>query len=464
MPPTRIFRAYDIRGVYGTDIDPPLFYRIGCHLGAGRRRILVGWDVRLSSPALANALISGILSSGADVIEAGMAPYGPVIHAGIEKMADLITYITASHLPPEWNGIKFADSKGVGLGGDFILHIRDHLDRISTATWDRLGTLSNVDPLPSYLERLGREFSLKGMRAAIDCGGGSTGLIMPELVSRTGLDAVPIFWDVDPQFRFRPSEPDEDGLGVLRETVLSEGCDFGVAFDGDGDRGVIVDPKGRFLGADIVGSIIASHLLTTIGMKGRRVVLVNVESSRVVEDVLIPLGAEVRRIRVGHTHLTCEATDSRVLLGIESSGHMVFPHVFTFDDAVLIPLVLAQVLQETDPLDVLVDALPVYYNRTVNFDCPDEIKFKVISRLQFTFRKEFDHVNTLDGVRVELPEGWCLIRASNTSPVIRLTCESRDEETLDALITGFSKRLMEVMNINGQDCPDGGCESTTENC
>ncbi len=457
MVSSEIFRAYDIRGRFGIDIDPETFYRIG----AANARVVkddavyVGNDVRTSSSAMSRAFIAGVLSAGVDVIDCGTTSFGACMYGGVMSDAGSIAYITASHLPAEWNGVKFAYGDGVGMGSEVIYGIRDLVlgGELECARWDKVGNLTTEDPNDAYITYLHERFPGLTSRMAVDCGGGSTTVTVPEMLERMGLDCGKVFWETDPLFSGRPSEPNRETLSKLREMVTSEGYDFGVAFDGDGDRGVVVDPKGRVLDADTLGVIIGRELIRRYHAENpdgpAPVVLANVESGKVIEAVLEPLGADVIRIRVGHTFLTAEAKERNALMGVERSGHMVFPPYFLFDDAVIIPLILADVLD--GKLDEIVDGLPPFFKRFNDFDCADAVKFDVIESLKEAFSSEYENVNTMDGVRVDLPDGWCLVRASNTSPVIRLTAEAMSDDRAEELGETFSARVQAMIDDAGGD-------------
>ena len=221
------------------------------------------------------------------------------------------------------------------------------------------------------------------------------------------------------------------------EEVVRNGADFGAAFDGDGDRVVIVDDLGRMLSADQCGTIIAKDLL----VDHRGPVLANVECSMLIERVLEPLGAKIVRIPVGHTFLTLEAKRRNAVLGIESSGHFVIPSFFLFDDAMIIPLKLAEILVKTGrKVSELVDELPQFPKARENLECDDKLKFEVIRILADRLADEYgaDRVNTMDGLRIDLNEdGWVLIRASNTSPLIRVTVEGATDAIMGKLMRKF---------------------------
>ena len=220
-------------------------------------------------------------------------------------------------------------------------------------------------------------------------------------------------------------------------------CDFGVAFDGDGDRAVIVDNNSNILSADKTGIILGKYGLS----EKKGTIIVNVECSKAVKEQLEPYGFKIKQIKVGHTFLTLEAKRENSPLGIESSGHVILPEYFLFDDALVVPLKIAEILDKTQKTLVeLIADIPTYPIKKEEIDCPDQIKFDVIRKLQNELAQEFENVNTLDGVRVELNDGWVLIRASNTSPLIRLTVEANDEKILDQLTTRFMERTVEVID------------------
>jgi len=446
-----IFRAYDIRGVYKKDISPEIFYKIG--LAAGRyvkktangRQLVVGNDIRTSSYPLVHAFIAGVSATGIDVIYTGTTAFGQTLFKGWELKQDLIAFVTASHLPPEWNGIKFYYGDGVGLPEEELMKIRDFtLDgEFDVVDWEQVGTVNFVDPKESYKDFFQSKFKFsKKLRVALDCGGASMTLSAPEVFDAVGLDTVPVFCEPDPSFSKRPSDPKPKNLTVLVDTVKKNDCDFGVAFDGDGDRSVIVDNTGKILSADETGIILGKYGIN----KNRGTIIVNVECSKAVKEQLSPLGFNVKQIQVGHTFLTLYAKQEKSPLGIESSGHLILPEYFPFDDALVVPLKIAEILDNAGKtLGELLEEVPTYPTRKEEIECADQIKFDVVNKLKNVFKTEFKNTNTLDGIRINLAEGWVLIRPSNTSPIIRLTVEADNEDVLNQLATEFKKRTEEII-------------------
>jgi phosphomannomutase len=447
----QIFRAYDIRGLYNKDISPDVFYKIGLAAGTYVKQmmkgsqIVIGSDIRQSSPPLTHAFIAGVTATGVHIKYTGATSFGQTLFTGGELHADLIAFVTASHLPPEWNGIKFYYGDGVGLPEDKLMAIRDLVlrDFFEVVSWDKIGQVQSVDAKTRYKNFFSSHFKFKKkLKVALDCGGASMTLSAPEIFTTLGLHMVPVYCDPDPTFSQRPSDPKPKNLTTLVETVKQQRCDFGVAFDGDGDRAVIVDNTGKILSAEQTGIILGKY-----GIKEKKgTIIVNVECSKSVKEQLEPLGFTIKQIPVGHTFLTLEAKQEHAPLGIESSGHLILPEYFLFDDALVVPLKIAEILEHVKkPLHELVNEIPMYPTKKEEIECADEIKFDVVQQLKQKLTKEFEHVNTMDGVRVDLPDGWILIRASNTSPVIRLTTEADNEAILQDLTTQFLARTHEII-------------------
>ena len=453
-----IFRAYDIRGLYNKDIFPETFYKIGLAAGTfvknviGGKQIAVGNDIRMSSPPLAHSFIAGVSATGVKVVYTGTTAFGQTLFKGWELNQDLIAFVTASHLPPEWNGIKFYYGDGVGLPEKHLMKIRDYAlgNEFEIAGWEDVGEVTSVDSKADYKKFLQSKFKFKKkLKVALDCGGGSTALSAPEIFDTLGLDTVYVFCEPDPLFSNRPSDPKPKNLTALVEAVKENKCDFGVAFDGDGDRSVIVDNTGKVLSADETGIIFGKYGLS----EKKGTIIANVECSKAVKEQLEPLGFNVKQIQVGHTFLTLEAKQEKSPLGIESSGHLILPEYFLFDDAIVVPLKMAEILDNVEKtLGELTEEVPTYPTRKEEIDCADQIKFNVVEQLKNELTKEFENINTMDGIRVELENGWVLIRPSNTSPIIRLTVEADDENVLDRLATKFLQRTEKVIGELKRDC------------
>jgi phosphomannomutase len=447
----QIFRAYDIRGLYNKDISPDVFYKIGLAAGTYVKKvmqgtqILVGSDIRQSSPPLTHAFIAGVTATGIHIQHTGTTSFGQTLFAGEKLHADLIAFVTASHLPPEWNGIKFYYGDGVGFPEDRLMAIRDLVlhDTFELAPWNKIGQVTPVDARIGYKNFFTSHFKFqKKLKVALDCGGASMTLSAPEIFKALGLQVTAVYCDPDPTFSKRPSDPKPKNLSALVEAVKKNNCDFGVAFDGDGDRSVIVDNTGQILSADQTGILLGKY-----GIKKKKgTIIVNVECSKSVKEQLEPLGFTIKQIPVGHTFLTLEAKQAHAPLGIESSGHLILPEYFLFDDALVVPLKIVEILETMKkPLHDLVMEIPSYPTKKEEIECADDIKFDVVQQLKQKLSKEYKQVNTMDGVRVDFKDGWVLIRPSNTSPIIRLTTEADNDTILKDLTTKFMKKTHEII-------------------
>jgi phosphomannomutase len=449
-----IFRAYDIRGLYGKDIDPLLFYKIGLSAGTYLKNnfkgntMTVGNDIRQSSHVLVHAFISGVLATGVNISFTETTSFGQTLFSGWDSKNDLIAFVTASHLPPEWNGIKFYYGDGVGLPEKELNKIRDYTldDTYETADFSHVGRVHIVDAKEKYASFFNKKFTFsKKLKVAVDCGGASMTLSAPYVFTNLGIDLVPVYCDPDPLFSQRPSDPKPANLETLKKSVLKEQCDFGVAFDGDGDRSVIIDNTGRILSADETGIIIGKYGLA--GKKGT--IIANVECSKTVSEQLTPLGFSIKIIQVGHTFLTLHAKKEKALLGIESSGHLILPEYFLFDDALVVPLKIAEILQDsTNSLAELLEDIPSYPTKKIEIPCDDEIKFSVMDQLKKSFSESYEHTNTLDGIRIDFSDGWVLIRASNTSPILRLTTEAKTQDLVEEYVKTFTDKISPLITKN----------------
>jgi phosphomannomutase len=361
----------------------------------------------------------------------------------LKLKVDKTLFVTASHLPPEWNGLKMSYGDGEPFSSKEIEKLKNEVLKIKEKEINyKKAKFKKVNLKKEYILTLLRYFSsLKGkkLKIVLDCGNGSTSLVVPQIFKKFGFNLVELFCKENPNFPNRSSEPTFEATKILREKVVSEKADFGVAFDGDGDRGIIIDDKGRYLNGNLIGIILGKEILPEF--KNKRVIK-TISCSMAVEEELKPLGAKIFEVPVGHTFVISNVKKKKAILGIEETSHIVMPQYFLFDDAVLIPLKIAEIISKRkEPLSEIVNQINSYCFGEIVFECPDEKKFLVIERLKKEFKKTYQKVNTLDGVKVSFDFGWVLIRASNTSPKIRLYFEAKSKEQFDFLKEKFSKIL-----------------------
>ena len=442
-----IFRAYDIRGIYGKNLDNEIMKKIGLGVGTMMIRknlgneLLVGNDTRASSEELSNSFIEGVTSAGINATNVGTTSFGVALFSGWKLKKDVIAFITASHKPPEWNGIKFFDKDCVGFFEEDNLEIGRIVIEEDFEDSGKKGLVKKTDMKTKYIEYLKSKFNFeKKLKIVVDCGNGCTGLVAPDLLKDfKNLEVIELFCDIDPKFSGRGSDVQEENLQSLKNKVIEENADFGFAFDGDGDRIGIVDNKGHILETGQIGTIICKNLISN----GTGKVVVNVENSMSMEEEVKKLGGEIIRIPVGHTFMMREAFRSKAIFGSEASKHFVIPEYFPFDDAMVIGLKMCEIISTQGKLSDLAEKVKTYPNDRMKFECDDEIKFFVVENLKNKLSEEYDKIITMDGIRIEFENSWVLIRASNTGPSIRITVEAKTFEKLAELKNKFSRLLTE---------------------
>ncbi len=441
-----IFRSYDIRGIYGKDLDEEIMRRIGNAFGqvAKTETVVIARDMRLSSETLRNELISGLLSSGKDVVDAGLVPLGVgMFHAWQHKME--FAYITASHLSKEWNGVKFFHASGIGYLEHENYEIRDVFNKGETTKPEGSASEESAEKIINdYISYVSSKIKLtKKLNVVLDCGNGMASLVAPELFRKAGAEVEVVYGDLDGSFPNRNPEPAEDELTELRKKAGE--ADLGIAYDGDGDRMLLVDNRGRKVNPEQT-----AHLLLVGSLKNvQGPIVANMECTRAVDKLASKLNKKIIRMPVGPHYLVDYAEKNKACLGIERSGHYVVPSIFPFDDSLAISLAAASSLSEAGKrLSEIADEVVMDPFKRINVDCADEKKFTVIERLKQKFSKEYD-INVMDGVRIDLSDGWILLRASNTSPTIRLTIEADNDERLQSMEKEFSQILREEIKNSG---------------
>ena len=430
-----IFRSYDVRGVYGRDIDEDIMRRIGAAFSKfSTKTVAVACDMRLSSESLKRAFIDGC---SVDVIDCGCLPLGVGMLHALHK--NDYAYITGSHLPAEWNGVKFFHKSGIGfherenkeIEKTFMI-IRAKKSGKNVEKADRKALLESYKKYAANNIRPG-----KALHVVLDCGNGMASVVAKEMFAGVGFNVESIFDTLDGAFPNRDSDPDGDALERLKKKVLS--ADIGIAYDGDGDRMVLLDETGRKLTPEQV-----SYLVLLGAGRQAGPVVANVECTRAIDDIAKKFGKRVVRVPVGHTFLMEGVERHKACFGAESAAHYALPCMAPFDDSMLVSIFAASVLSnQGKKLSQIADEVKAYPFERVSFECPDSRKFIVVENLRRQFEKDYGNVTTLDGVRIDFPDGWVLVRPSNTSPFIRLTAEAENIKILKRLKEKFSSLLVQ---------------------
>jgi phosphomannomutase/phosphoglucomutase len=432
-----IFREYDIRARVGQDLDEAGVYRVGRALGVyftrqGRRRLALGRDCRETSPAWRAVLAQALMDSGLELLDVGVVPT-PVLYFAVRHLkTDGGIIITASHNPPEFNGFKICAGPHT-LFGEEIQELRRLAE--AGAQVSGQGSLSRKEILPDYLDFLSRQLRLaRPLKVGVDGGHGTAGPVAVELLRRLGCEVFPLYCEMDG--RFPVHEPDpvvEANLTHLRELVARERLEVGVAYDGDGDRLGVVGPEGSIIWGDLLLILFARDILRR--HPGATVIGEVKCSQRLYEDVARHGGRPVMW-KTGHSLIKQKMLEEGALLAGEMSGHLFFAdRYFGYDDALYATGRLLEILSAAErPLpELLEDLPPAFATPEIRRPCPEELKFEVVERLKVRLKQQQAEFLDLDGVRLLTPEGWGLIRASNTQSVLVLRFEARSPEKLRQL-------------------------------
>jgi phosphomannomutase/phosphoglucomutase len=437
-----IFREYDIRGVVGEDLDASVTEAVGRAFGSHVRvstgkespRIAVGHDNRATSPDLANGLIAGIRAAGVDVMDTGTVPTPVLYWSEVTHGTDAGVQITGSHNPPEWNGIKMTLGGG-SLYGDAI---QDLLRRIGESDFSAgAGGRESVEVLDDYLRDVTGRFELKRpMHVAVDCGNGTGSLTAVPVLEAIGVDVTPLFCDSDPTFpNHHPDPTVDDNLVDLIETMKQSPHDLGVAFDGDADRIGALDERGQIIRGDMLVLLYAMDILDKRG-PGQKLVF-DVKCSQALPEVFGAAGGEPIMWQTGHSLIKKKMREEGALVAGELSGHiMIADDYYGFDDAVYNACRLIELVSRSDrTLSEMVSDFPVYVSTPeIRIEVTEEQKWTVVADAVDHFKKLYDVID-VDGVRVLFGDGWALLRASNTQPVIVARFEARTSQAL-AVIRG----------------------------
>ncbi|HKX18164.1 MAG TPA: phosphomannomutase/phosphoglucomutase [bacterium] len=438
QPPAHIFREYDIRGVVGRDLDAEAAETIarafGTYLGrAGVRRAVIGHDNRVSSADLYGASIRGLTGVGCDVIGIGLAVTPMLYFALYHFEVPGGVMVTASHNPPEFNGFKLCLGPGT-LYGAQIQEVRALSERgappvPSAAVPGRTETRAVFS---AYRQALADRIKLgpRRLRVVLDCGSGTAGAFAPEVFRAWGCEVLPLYCELDPSFPHHHPDPvAPENLTDLIQAVREHRADVGIGLDGDGDRIGVVDDRGAILWGDLLMALFWREVLAA---HPGAVALVEVKCSQALIDEIRRLGGRPEFTRTGHSLIKARMREVGAVFAGEMSGHMFFAdEYYGFDDALYAAGRLLRILSRADrPLSSLAAEIP-HYDATpeIRVACPDDRKFEVVAALTREFRSKYQVID-VDGARIVFPDGWALVRASNTQPVLVVRAEGTTPEAL----------------------------------
>ena len=442
-----IFRAYDIRGVVDRALTPEVVRLIGHALGVlypNSPRVAVGRDGRLSSPALADALCQGLVDAGRTAIDIGAVPT-PVLYFATHHLdTDAGVMITGSHNPPEYNGIKMV-MDGHTLFGEEIRRIYERIVQGDLPHGD--GQCEQANVLDAYLDRIVSDVKLaRPMRIAVDAGNGVAGPTARRLFEALGCEVTCLYCEIDghfPHHHPNPSEP--ENMQELIRTVRGEGLEIGLAFDGDGDRLGVVDEQGKIIWADRQMMLFARDVLSR---NPGATIIFDVKSSRHLAELIRREGGRPLMWKTGHSFIKAKMKETGALLAGEMSGHIFFKERwYGFDDGLYAGARLLEILsREPQPVSAVFDALPdAVSTPELNVHFNEDGAQHAFMR-EFTEKAHFEgaQVSHIDGVRADYPDGWGLVRASNTTPSLVIRFEADSEAALQRIQQMFREQMLAV--------------------
>lgn len=428
-----IFKSYDIRGIYPTDINEDAAEKIGrafvTHFKP--KTIAVGHDIRHSSPALFNAFVKGVTESGVDVIDLGLATTPMVYFAAHRLDVDAVASITASHNPPEWNGMKFALKGAVPVGEKTGLsHIRDIALAETFAPADRIGNVTTQEIRGAYTGFFSSfaDFKEKQFSVVIDTANAMGVLELDIFKEFPNISVTNLYNDLDHPFECHEANPlKTETLDELRETVKETKANLGIAYDGDADRVGFVDENGDIIPMDLTTGLLAESILKK---KPGSVILYDLRSSRAVKEVIEENGGKASECRVGHANIKKQMREEGAIFAGELSGHYYFEENSSAEASTLAAIFLLNLMAETGkPISELVKNLRRYaHSGEINSEVED--KDAVIAALKEKYPDGI--ISELDGVKIDYSDWWFNVRASNTEPVLRLNLEANTPELMEA--------------------------------
>jgi len=437
-----IFRAYDIRGIYGKDLTEELAFKIGKALGTflkGRKTVAVGHDTRPSSPSLTQNIISGLISTGCNVIFLGLVP-NPVAYFYAWKKKIFGCYITASHSPVEWNGVKIFKPNGLSFSDKEIKAIEKIVK--SEKFIEGKGKVKNEkNPLRDYSKFLKEKIGKVKGKILIDFLGGAGSKVV-FLLKDMGLDLIVLHEKPDASlYGFHKFESGEDILKLAIKNVKREDVDFGVALDCDGDRSFFIDPKGNLIDASLMCAIFIEDLLK----KNGKIVLTH-DCASELEKLVKKKKGKLIWSRIGHNFIEKKVWEEKALFAGEESSHFYFNIFYPFSDGILSALYLCKILNKTGKrLDELVSQFKLNPIKKIYINAStDENKEKIVEKLRKKFSRAID---VGDGIKIKLNKSeWVLIRMSQTLPEINLCAEAMNEKRLEKIVEKYSKIIEKYLN------------------
>ena len=446
-----MFREYDIRGIVTEDFPKEVVEQLGRAFGTYILRnngteISVSGDIRESSPVLKNYFISGILSTGANVIDTGMLPTPVNYYSMYHLNVDAAVQITGSHNPNEFNGFKFS-CKNESFYGNKIQLLKKMI--LENDFIKGKGVLHTQDIINDYIQMLVSKITInKKLKVIVDSGNACGCITVPHTLKKLGVDVDELYCDIDSSFPNHHPDPTVDSNLIDIISKIKKGnYDLGMAFDGDADRIVVINEKGEVIRSDNLMCLFLPEVITSTNKK----IIFDVKCSEALEKMIIQNGGEPLMWNTGHSLIKDKMKTEKVTFAGEMSGHIFFADdYYGYDDALYVGLRLLQILSKTDKkLSELTKDIPNYFSTPeMRIDCDnDEEKFKITKKAVEFFKSNYECI-TIDGVRIKFKDGWGLVRSSNTQPVIVCRFEAKTKEKLQEYKQLVLEQLSKFGNIN----------------
>lgn len=445
-----IFREYDIRGIAEKDFDEKDVFLLGKAFGSymrehGKKTLALGRDCRKTSEMYKDALLEGCLATGIQVLDVGICPTPVLSFSAYHFKQDAGIVVTASHNPPAYNGFKISFD-GSPLFGEKLLHLRKRMQERDFVPEAR-GTVTQEAPLPVYMDFIRKDIRIRRkIKVVMDAGNGTAGIAAVPLLSSLGCEVVPLYCEMDGDFPNHEADPTvAANLADLIRLVKETGADLGIGYDGDGDRIGVVGPDGRIFHGDQLMVLFAREILK---IHPGATFISEVKCSQTMYDDIRAHGGKPIMWRTGHSLIRQKMKETGALLAGEMSGHMFFADRYPgYDDAIYASCRLLEILSNSGKtMNELLSDLPTCFNTPeIRIRCSEEKKFEIVEALQEHYRNR-NEVIDIDGARVLFDEGWGLVRASNTEPVLVMRFEAKSPEALDSIRREMEKKVEFFLN------------------
>lgn len=448
-----LFRSYDIRGLAGVDLTETLAFDLGqvfaAHLrektGKKNLTVAIGRDGRLSSPRLSKSLAAGLCQGGIDVLDIGLAPTPMLYFATHQCRTDAGIMVTGSHNPPNDNGLKMVRGR-TPIHGAEIQALKHRLQNGPPSPPATAGTKQEISVLDLYLDRLVADFRPgRPIKVILDCGSGATGVVASGLLNRLpSVEGEILFGAVDGTFPHHHPDPTvPENLDKLKKRLHDTGAELGIAFDGDGDRIGALDEQGRVVWGDRLMILFSRQILAE---HPGSIIIGDIKCSQQLFDAVTEAGGQPLMWKTGHSLIKAKMQETGSPLGGEMSGHLFFAdRYFGYDDALYAAVRLIELITaHPTPLSQRLADLPlVHYTPELRIDCPDEKKFQVMARVLDKQKRLAANYSDIDGMRVQVPGGWWLLRVSNTQPALIARMEAETPDLLSDMVAEVTAILAE---------------------